>query len=354
MAGFLLAGLMAWYFFSILVDIVIAAIVSLIGHPMVDLLSRMRYKKHRLPLTLCALITLIAIILVVIGFLMTFVPLIANQAAMISKIDANAVMDYFSDDLKNINQFLLDHSIIPSDQTIQMNIEHQINELIGVVSLSKLFNYLITTTSSFFVRLFSVIFLSFFFLRDRTLLKKGILLFTPDKYQEEVKKILTKTKVLLSRYFIGLLGELLTMMTLLTIGLSFFGIENALLIGFLGGLVHVIPYLGPIIGATIGLVLGVSSALSFGHYEQLLTTVIKILGTFAVVYVIDNMVLQPAIYSKSVHAHPIEIFLVILMAGSLAGIPGMILAIPGYTVLRIVAKEFLSGFKLIDKLTENI
>jgi predicted PurR-regulated permease PerM len=345
---------MAWYFFSILVDIAIAAIVSLVGQPLVDVLSRLRFKKHRLPLTLSALITLIVIILLVIGFLMTFVPLIANQAGMISRIDANAVMNYFSDDLKNINQFLLDHSIIPSDQTIQKNIEHQINELIGIVSLSKLFNYLITTTSSFFVRLFAVIFLSFFFLRDRTLLKKGILLFTPDKYQEEAKKILTKTKVLLSRYFIGLLGELLTMMTLLTIGLSMFGIENALLIGFLGGLVHVIPYLGPIIGATIGLVLGVSSALSFGEYGQVLATGIKIVGTFAVVYVIDNMVVQPAIYSKSVHAHPIEIFLVILMAGSLAGIPGMILAIPGYTVLRIVAKEFLSGFKLIDKLTENI
>jgi predicted PurR-regulated permease PerM len=144
------------------------------------------------------------------------------------------------------------------------------------------------------------------------------------------------------------------MMTLISIGLMVFGIKNAIFIGFIGGLMNVIPYLGPIIGASIGAVLGVSGDLGLGLYDNALNTAITVVLVFSVANLIDNFVLQPLIYSKSVNAHPIEIFIVILMAGSLAGIPGMILAVPGYTVLRIVAKEFLSGFKLIDKLTENI
>jgi predicted PurR-regulated permease PerM len=144
------------------------------------------------------------------------------------------------------------------------------------------------------------------------------------------------------------------MMVLLTIGLSVFGIKNAVLIGFFGGLMNVIPYLGPIIGATVGTVLGISSDLGLGMYDNAMHSAITVILVFSAANLIDNFVIQPLIFSNRVNAHPIEILLVILMAGSLAGIPGMILAIPGYTVLRIVAKEFLSGFKLIDKLTENI
>ncbi|MEZ5197758.1 MAG: AI-2E family transporter [Bacteroidales bacterium] len=89
-------------------------------------------------------------------------------------------------------------------------------------------------------------------------------------------------------------------------------------------------------------------------YEDIIPISTIIVGTFLVANLIDNMILQPLIYSTSVKAHPIEIFLVILMAGSLAGIPGMILAIPGYTVLRIIAKQFFSQSKLVQKITANI
>ncbi|NTV83221.1 MAG: AI-2E family transporter, partial [Bacteroidales bacterium] len=230
----------------------------------------------------------------------------------------------------------------------------QISTVINVADFSNLFVKLLGATTTVFIGFFSVLFLSFFFLRDRHLLRSGILLFAPDRFQPEVKTILHKTKLMLSRYFIGLLSQLFIMMILLTIGLSVFGIKNAILIGFFGGFMNVIPYLGPIIGATIGTVLGMSSDLGLGLYDNAFNSGITVILVFATANLIDNFVIQPLIFSNRVNAHPIEILLVILMAGSLAGIPGMILAIPGYTVLRIVAKEFLSGFKLIDKLTENI
>ena len=191
-------------------------------------------------------------------------------------------------------------------------------------------------------------------MKDTQLLKNFLLRLVTDRWVDKAETVLHKTKVLLSRYFVGLMSELIIMMTVLSLVLSILGVKNALLIGFLGGLMNIIPYIGPLIGAGIGIVLGVITSLSLGNYDEIWIVAIMIAGTFAIANLIDNIILQPVIYSKSVSAHPIEIFLVIIMAGSLAGIPGMILAIPTYTVIRIVAKESLSGFKLVDKLTENI
>jgi predicted PurR-regulated permease PerM len=144
------------------------------------------------------------------------------------------------------------------------------------------------------------------------------------------------------------------MITIISLSLLIFGVESALLIGFIGGLLNIIPYLGPIIGGVMGIIIAATSNLSLGMYGDIVPITLIIFGTFVVANMIDNMILQPLIYSTSVKAHPIEIFLVILMAGSLAGIPGMILAIPGYTVLRIVAKQFFANVKVVQKLTENI
>lgn len=196
--------------------------------------------------------------------------------------------------------------------------------------------------------------MTFFFLRDEKLFFRSIMLIVPLRYQEEAENILTSSKRLLSRYFIGIVIEILTMMFLLSLGLKLLGVKNALMIGFFGGLMNVIPYLGPVMGAILGVVIGVTAQLSYGLYGDLFMVIVKILGTFIGANLIDNMVLQPLIYSSSVKAHPLEIFLVILLAGSLAGIPGMILAIPTYTVVRIIAKEFLSQLRIVQKLTERM
>ncbi|MCK9271121.1 MAG: AI-2E family transporter, partial [Bacteroidales bacterium] len=151
-----------------------------------------------------------------------------------------------------------------------------------------------------------------------------------------------------------LMIELTTMVTLLSLGLTLFGVENALLIGFFGGLMNVIPYLGPIIGAVVGVILTIFTALSTGMISDLFSLILIVVGVFFVSNLIDNVVLQPLIYSNSVKAHPVEIFLVILIAGSIAGIAGMILAVPTYTILRVIAKEFLSQIKVVQQLTKNI
>jgi predicted PurR-regulated permease PerM len=352
--GVLLGLFMMWYFFDILIYIITAGVISLIGQPLVEVLSKIRIGKLFIPKSIAALITIVSLIGLLVCLVLLFVPMITRQAQMISRINVDEVVSYFAGVIDRLQGLLLSYDIIEADQTLQSILERQITSVINVADFSNLFEKLLGATSTLFIGIFSVLFLSFFFLRDRQLLRSGILLFASDRFQTEVITILHKTKIMLSRYFIGLLSQLFIMMILITIGLSIFGIENAVLIGFFGGFMNVIPYLGPIIGASIGAVLGISSDLGLGLYDNALNTAITVILVFSAANLIDNIVLQPLIFSKSVNAHPIEIFIVILMAGSLAGIPGMILAIPGYTVLRIVSKEFLSGFKLIDKLTENI
>jgi predicted PurR-regulated permease PerM len=352
--GVLLGLFMAWYFYNILIYIIIAGVISLVGQPLVEVLSKLHIRKIIMPKALAAMITIIVLLGILVGLVFLFVPAITRQAEIISRINIDDVVNYFAGVIERLQGLLLSYDIIDTDQTVQSILDRQIRSVINVTDFSNIMGKLLNATTTVFIGLFSVLFLSFFFLRDRHLLRNGILLFTPDRFQVEVQNILHKTKTMLSRYFIGLLSELLIMMTLISIGLMVFGIKNAIFIGFIGGLMNVIPYLGPIIGASIGAVLGVSGDLGLGLYDNALNTAITVVLVFSVANLIDNFVLQPLIYSKSVNAHPIEIFIVILMAGSLAGIPGMILAVPGYTVLRIVAKEFLSGFKLIDKLTENI
>jgi predicted PurR-regulated permease PerM len=117
---------------------------------------------------------------------------------------------------------------------------------------------------------------------------------------------------------------------------------------------NIIPYLGPIIGSLIALTLGVTTTLASGAYNELLSVLIKIASVQVAVNFIDNNILVPLIYSKSVKSHPLEIFFIIIMGGSLAGLLGMLLAVPVYTVLRVIAKEFFQNFRVVQKLTETI
>ena len=113
---------------------------------------------------------------------------------------------------------------------------------------------------------------------------------------------------------------------------------------------HLVPYLKPLAGTALGVTLvaisgpaAASGALIWGS-----------LLVFAVAQLVDNFFTQPVVFANRVHAHPLEIFIVISIAGSAAGILGMVLAVPVYTLFRIVAQELFSGFKLVDRLTQNL
>jgi predicted PurR-regulated permease PerM len=104
----------------------------------------------------------------------------------------------------------------------------------------------------------------------------------------------------------------------------------------------------------IAVILGVSACISAGAYEQIGSTIYTIFFTLLTINLVDGFIIQPYIFSNSVKAHPLEIFIVTLMAGTLGGIFGMVIALPVYTIIRIIAGEFLSHLKFFRKISQNI
>lgn len=352
--GFVLLFFLIWYFSNVVIYVIISAVLAFMGDPLVKLLDKLQIGKFKLPHSINAFLVLLTMIIIFIGFFLFFVPLISKQAGIISNINMQEIIVYFREPISNLQEFLYQYDIIAADQTIQGILETQVKSMVSLATFSNVFSNIMNATSSVFIGAFTILFITFFFLRDPKMLLNFIVLLIPAKYDDKVRHIMAETHRLLSRYFIGLLLELVTMMTLISIGLTLFGIEGAIIIGFLGGLMNIIPYLGPVIGAGMGILLAVTTTLSLGYYDTVLITAVEVMGIFIVANLIDNFILQPVIYSNSVKAHPVEIFLVIIMAGTVAGIPGMILAIPTYTVLRIIAREFLWKMRLVRKLTENM
>jgi len=228
--------------------------------------------------------------------------------------------------------------------------------LVNQNMIADIFSGITSALGSLAVAFFAISFITFFFLKDANLFNEGVMALVPDKHVAEVENVLHKIQVLLSRYLAGILLDVFIIMTLVTFGLWLVGIEfrHAIICGMFSGVLNVIPYVGPWIGAGFSIAIGIATNINLPFETGLLPLIGYMFLVFLVIQVLDGSVFQPSIYSNSVNAHPLEIFLVIMMAGSLAGIGGMVLAIPSYTVLRVIAKEFFSSFKVVQKLTKHI
>jgi predicted PurR-regulated permease PerM len=256
--------------------------------------------------------------------------------------------------LSQFQDYLWKYGLMSHDQTLETSMTAGIQNLIGQIHFEIVFSNILSVLSNLFIGIFSIVFVSFFFLKDQSLFHNMLMAFVPKHYEEQAKNIISNSQKLLTRYFVGLLIEVVSMIILLSTAMWILGVKNAILLGFLGGLLNIIPYLGPLIGATLASILAYTAALSGGFSPDLIWIPIKVIIAFSACNLFDNFVIQPIVYSKSVKAHPLEIFLVIMMAGSIAGVIGMILAIPVYTLLRIIAKEFFKHSKFVTKLTQRM
>jgi predicted PurR-regulated permease PerM len=347
-------GYFIWRFSYIIVWVLIAAMLSFIGRPLVTLFDKIHIRKLRMPRPASALLALLVLVLIGVGFVAVIVPMIIKQAETVSSIDVNALVDNLQGPLEWLDERLHELGAIPAGETIDQFAVARLRELVNLGSIGTALGKFLSIAGNIFVGIFSILFISFFFLKDENLFEEGLLLFIPEKHHNATRKVVEDSKNLLIRYYLGVLLEVIGVMTLVAIMLRIFGFQNALLIGFFVGLMNIIPYIGPIIGGVIGLTLGTISILASGAYDELLPASLKLLGTFAGVNFIDNNILIPVIYSRSVKSHPLEIFLVIIIGGGIAGFMGMLFAVPIYTLLRVIAKEFFNQFRVVQKLTEAI
>lgn len=347
----------AWFFRNIVVYILVSGVFSIMGRPLVDLFCRIRIKKWGIPRAISALLTLAAIWGVIILFFVIFVPLVTRQINYFSAIDSEKIVQIVAGPINKVeNLFRAINKDIPKDLSIENYI---VGKVAGVLNINLIQNFigsLISILGNVLIAIFSITFITFFFLKDQRLFFESILMWVPDKYVDNVTRALYSIKKLLTRYFIGIVIQSTCIMTLVTIGMTIAGInfQQALLMGLILGILNVIPYAGPWIGLFVAIIMGVAS-----HINQDFETVVIPLVTYMIIveiitHLIDNIVFQPVIFSNSVRAHPLEIFIVVLAAGFAAGIPGMILGIPAYTVLRVFAREFFYNFKPVQKITSSL
>lgn len=354
LAGIIVLGILIYFFPEIFVYFAIAIILFMLGRPLCEQIKKFHIKKFHLGSSVSAILTMLVMLLIISLIFFLIIPLINKEVNILTKIDSKAIVEYFKVPLTDIYNYLVSHNIIRPENEIVKTAETKLYQLINWDNFTNIFGKIISATSSIFIGIFSVIFITFFLLREPKIVHNIFMAISPEKYELRMNTILHDSRVMLTRYIFGVIAELLCMMILILIGLSIFGIENALIIAVIGGFMNIIPYLGPLMGCAIGTIIGIISNLGLGVYDMILPNSLEIIGVFIISNFIDNFVLQPTIYSKSVIAHPIEIFLVILMAGKIGGIIGMIIAIPSYTIIRIIAKQLLSQFKFIDLLTKNM
>ncbi|SFJ65118.1 AI-2E family transporter [Olleya namhaensis] len=341
--------ILLWFLYkiqSVIVYLVIAGIVALLGRPLVVFLkSKLKFSD-----TLAVVSTMVIFLALIFGIISLFIPLIIEQGQNLALLD----IDLLQTNIENLYKEVISHFGLSSSTVEESIKDSKFMSSINFGIIPEFLNYLIAGFGSFSIGLFSILFISFFFLKDSKLMSTGLITILPKKHEKRLRESFVTIRDLLTRYFGGLLLQLLILFTIYSIVLLIFGIQNAVIIATLCALLNIIPYVGPIISAFLLILLSMSSNLGESFSDVILPKTIYVMVGFLIAQLVDNFVSQPFIFSKSVKSHPLEIFLVIIIAGLLFGIVGMIVAIPMYTVLKVISKEFLSEYRVVDKLTKGL
>jgi predicted PurR-regulated permease PerM len=328
----------------VLIYLGIAAVLSLVARPLLGIFRQ----RLKLPNAIAVLMTMSLFILFLFGLISLFIPLVLKQSENLSLLNSQE----FKNDLQNlfqkINSYFSDRNIDIFEQLKRLDLLSNFNDI------PNLFNAVLGGIGSVGIGLFSVLFISFFLLKDTRILHNSLFLLIPESKTSRVSKSLETIKDLLSRYFIGLILQITILFVIYSSVLLIFGIENAIVIALLCALLNLIPYIGPLIGGVLMLVLTMTENLNLNFQTEILPTTLYVMLGYAIAQLIDNFLSQPLIFSKSVKSHPLEIFLVILIGGLLFGVLGMVLAVPVYTVIKVVLKEFLTDNKIVKSLTQDL
>lgn len=346
----------AWYFSSIVIYIIISAVIALMGKPLMNAILKLKIKEHKVPRSLAASITLLSFLGVFAALFFIIAPLLGAFFVKITTLDVVEIGVKISEPFENINQSII--KIFPSignDFKIESVIFEEIKSIFTTSSLAAIFASVATLLVNTILGVLVVLFISFFFLKEQNMFDNLVIALFPVKYEENATRALKSVNHLLVRYFIGVSVQIISITTLNTFGLHFIaGLEfsNAIVLAFMTGVLNIIPYIGPWIGAVLSILITITTQTPIGG--EIGTLVLMMAIVFLTTQAIDNFVFQPFIFSSSVKAHPLEIFIVILIAANLAGVLGMLIAIPTYTVIRVFAKEFFSHFRIVQKLTDKI
>jgi predicted PurR-regulated permease PerM len=335
---------------SIFLYVILGGILALLGKPIVRFLS------NRLPIpsVVAVILTLLFQMSILIGVAALLIPIVITQGDNLSLLEIDALEKNVSEIIFRITDFL--STQIPASKAYleSLSLEDQLLSSVDLNFIPNLLSGLVGALGELSIGFFSVLFISFFFLKDQKLLQSGILVFIPKEKEAQTINSIEKISQLLTRYFSGILLQLTILFIVYSITLLIGGVDNAIIIALLCAIFNIIPYIGPLIGGILMLLLTLISYLDTDFYAVALPKLAYVAAGIVIGQLIDNFFSQPFIYAKSVKSHPLEIFLVILSSGVLFGILGMVVAIPAYTAIKVVLSIFFSNHSFVIKLTKGI
>lgn len=341
--------LLLWFLYkiqSVLIYVAFAGVISLMGRPLVLFLKN----KLKFGNTLAVITTLFIIISLFLSIFTLFVPIITEQGQLIGSININEI----SDDLDRLTQEVSDYLGVEKLSFVELINRSDLKQFFDFKAIPDFINSFLSGFGAILIGLFSVLFISFFLLKDSRLLEDSLLVFAKKEDENKFMRAFSKIKDLLSRYFVGLLLQVFILFILYTILLLIFGVHNAVAVALIAAIFNLIPYIGPLFGGIFVVILAITSNLGYDFQSVILPKLTYILIGYLVIQMIDNFLNQPLIFGNSVKSHPLEIFLAILIFGLLFGIGGLIVAVPFYTAIKVIAKEFLSEYKIVKKLTKDL
>lgn len=335
------------YLWQVVVYIAAAAVFALLGRRLVSLIASIKVLGRNISRNIAAAITLLVIWLVVGAMFALFVPLILDKTIELSSLDWVEITSAMRQALVDAELFI--EQYIPVDVP---SLEGMFKDRVFNFFNIDLFADVAGLAVDLVIAFFSISFITFFFLREDGLFYRMVALFFPEHYSDNVHRALDSITKLLSRYFSGLVVESFIIMLAISLVLMLFGMGmgDALVVGLIMGVMNVIPYAGPFIGGCLSIALSMLTPID----GAIPYTIIVVLSTIIVVKFIDDFIIQPTLYSERIQAHPLEVFLVILIAGFIGGVWGMLLAIPLYTIVRVLAREFFSEYSVVRKLTSQM
>ena len=357
-AGVAIVCALCWYFRSILAYILIAVVVSLIAKPLMGLLQKIRFKGRKAPDWLLAAFSIVVVLGALISILTSVIPIISGIIKDISVVNIETAAKGIAVPLAEINGLLRNtFPQLGSDFRIEVTILHELQNMFNVSMFSSVLGSAASMVTSLAIGLFSVVFIGFFFIKDDGLFTKIVCALVPDRHEKTTEKAISDIGHLLSRYFIGILVEIVGVALVNFLGLFFvarLGFHAAIGIAVMTGILNVIPYVGPfigiILGTTLGLLLKYTSISPIGLDVNFWVFTIILIAILYFTQLVDNFLYQPLIYSTSIKAKPLEIFIVLLIVGHIGGPLAMIVAIPCYTVVRVIAFRFFGHIKAIRRL----
>jgi len=326
MAIFLLmiALLLVYRFATLVGYVVIALIFAYLFEPIVNKMQVAGVNR-----TLSVTSVVISFILLLVWISTTIGPTIGNQLVnLTSQINVDSATRIATQIEDQIQIYL---PFVGQGQIRQLLTEF-IDRIFDLGGIQGTITSLVGLFANLFTAALIIPFATFFFLKDGFKLRRQILQVVPNKYFETTLTILNKIETRLIMYFRGVLLQSIIVGVISWLTLSAIGLNNALSVATAVGLANTIPYFGPILGYFLSIVVGVFETGNFAIVPYCI-------GAILIAQLVDNLLLQPLIFSRSADIHPFYILFIILIGAELAGFLGMLLAIPIATIVRIIITE---------------